>query len=152
MQTKKSPQDQNQYVPLNDHINNTHGRKVPSRHQRHNSSSAAMESPRHHQYPYASTELQQQQQQQQASYTPPPPPQSKQVYQYDAPWPLYALDWCKTPGEQRGHRLAIGSIIEETNNKVCIQSNVKMGGRQLTRYTDPSNCKNGHVGRINVSS
>lgn len=57
---------------------------------------------------------------------PPPPPSaaaaaaSKEIYQYDAPWPIYALDWCKTPHERKGFRMALGSIIEESNNKVCL--------------------------------
>ncbi|KAI7856075.1 WD40-repeat-containing domain protein [Circinella umbellata] len=56
----------------------------------------------------------------------PPPPQntqplpSKEIYQYDAPWPLYALDWCKIPNERKGFRMAIGSLIEESNNKLQV--------------------------------
>ncbi|CDH57382.1 wd40 repeat-like protein [Lichtheimia corymbifera JMRC:FSU:9682] len=56
---------------------------------------------------------------------PPPPPSaaaaaSKEIYQYDAPWPIYALDWCKTPHERKGFRMALGSIIEESNNKLQV--------------------------------
>lgn len=45
-------------------------------------------------------------------------PPSKEIYQYDAPWLTYALDWCKTPVEQKSFRLAVGSFIEDSNNKV----------------------------------
>jgi WD repeat-containing protein 68 len=46
------------------------------------------------------------------------PVPSKEIYQYDAPWLTYALDWCKTPIEQKSFRLAVGSFIEDSNNKV----------------------------------
>jgi WD repeat-containing protein 68 len=46
------------------------------------------------------------------------PPPTKEIYQYDAPWLTYALDWCKTTIEQKSFRLAIGSFIEDSNNKV----------------------------------
>lgn len=45
-------------------------------------------------------------------------PSTKEIYQYDAPWLTYALDWCKTPIEQKSFRLAVGSFIEDSNNKV----------------------------------
>jgi hypothetical protein len=48
------------------------------------------------------------------------PTPTKEIYQYDAPWSIYALDWCKTPIEQKSFRLAIGSFIEDSNNKVRI--------------------------------
>ncbi|OBZ87289.1 DDB1- and CUL4-associated factor 7 [Choanephora cucurbitarum] len=47
---------------------------------------------------------------------------SKEIYQYDAPWQTYALDWCKTTLEQKSFRLAIGSFIEDNNNKLQIIS------------------------------
>ncbi|KAI9313914.1 WD40-repeat-containing domain protein [Dichotomocladium elegans] len=69
--------------------------------------------PRRYRYSYSqpseSGSVQQQQQQQQRS--------SKEIYQYDAPWPIYALDWCKTPNERKGFRMAVGSVIEDSNNK-----------------------------------
>ncbi|KAI9270247.1 WD40-repeat-containing domain protein [Helicostylum pulchrum] len=49
-------------------------------------------------------------------------PPSKEIYQYDAPWLTYALDWCKTPVEQKSFRLAVGSFIEDSNNKLQIIS------------------------------
>lgn len=45
--------------------------------------------------------------------------QEKEIYQYDAPWPVYGLDWSKVPNEREGFRVAIGSLIEDQPNKVC---------------------------------
>ena len=42
----------------------------------------------------------------------------KEIYQHDAPWPVYALDWCKAQTDREGFRLAVGSLIEEQINKV----------------------------------
>ncbi|KAJ3487702.1 hypothetical protein NLI96_g3360 [Meripilus lineatus] len=48
------------------------------------------------------------------------------VLQYEAPWPVYALDWCKTsaPGQQlrprSAFRLGIGSISEDNRNRIAI--------------------------------
>ncbi|KIK68834.1 hypothetical protein GYMLUDRAFT_34827 [Collybiopsis luxurians FD-317 M1] len=46
--------------------------------------------------------------------------------QYEAPWPVYALDWCKTPGPN-GHmrhkssfRLGIGSFAENISNRIAV--------------------------------
>lgn len=63
-------------------------------------------------YPY------QQQQQPRSTQQDAVQPPSKEIYQYDAPWLTYALDWCKTPIEQKSFRLAVGSFIEDSNNKV----------------------------------
>jgi WD repeat-containing protein 68 len=46
--------------------------------------------------------------------------QGKDVYQYTCPWPMYALDWSKSRQEQESFRLAVGSFIEDNNNKVNI--------------------------------
>ncbi|THV06803.1 WD40 repeat-like protein [Dendrothele bispora CBS 962.96] len=47
------------------------------------------------------------------------------LLQYEAPWPVYALDWCKTtpPGQQRtrsAFRLGIGSFCENSQNRIAI--------------------------------
>jgi hypothetical protein len=42
----------------------------------------------------------------------------KEIYTYHAPWPVYAMDWSKAPTEKGGFRLALGSFIEEHENKV----------------------------------
>ena len=39
-----------------------------------------------------------------------------ELYQYEAPWPIYGLGWCQRAG--RPFRLAIGSFVEEYTNKV----------------------------------
>jgi len=41
----------------------------------------------------------------------------KEVYRYDAPWMVYAMNWSIRPDKR--FRLALGSFIEEYNNKVC---------------------------------
>ncbi|KAF9264193.1 WD40 repeat-like protein, partial [Marasmius fiardii PR-910] len=46
------------------------------------------------------------------------------VLQYEAPWPVYALDWCKTLGQQSrprsAYRLALGSLLDNYQNKIAI--------------------------------
>ncbi|KAG2188636.1 hypothetical protein INT44_001391 [Umbelopsis vinacea] len=44
----------------------------------------------------------------------------KEIYTYHAPWPVYAMDWSKAPTEKGGFRLALGSFIEEHENKLQI--------------------------------
>ena len=40
----------------------------------------------------------------------------KEIYKYDAPWTLYNLSWSVRPDKK--FRLALGSFVEEYNNKV----------------------------------
>lgn len=47
-------------------------------------------------------------------------PKNKEIYRYDAPWNIYALNWSLRPDQR--FRLAIGSFIEEYNNKIQIVS------------------------------
>lgn len=42
----------------------------------------------------------------------------KEIYKYEAPWPLYSMNWSVRPDKL--FRLAIGSYVEEYNNKVQI--------------------------------
>ncbi|KAI0093468.1 WD40 repeat-like protein [Irpex rosettiformis] len=48
------------------------------------------------------------------------------VLQFEAPWPVYAMDWCKTPapGQQirprSSFRLGVGSLTEDFNNHIAI--------------------------------
>ncbi|TCD65605.1 hypothetical protein EIP91_002452 [Steccherinum ochraceum] len=48
------------------------------------------------------------------------------LLQYEAPWPVYALDWCKTsaPGQQlrprSAFRLGIGSITDDFRNRIAV--------------------------------
>ncbi|CAG8509607.1 8538_t:CDS:2 [Ambispora leptoticha] len=46
-------------------------------------------------------------------------PPKKEMYQYIAPWPVYGLDWSKRP-QEKAFRLALGSFIEECDNKLQI--------------------------------
>lgn len=42
----------------------------------------------------------------------------KEIYKYEAPWTLYSMNWSVRP--DRRFRLAVGSFVEEYNNKVQI--------------------------------
>lgn len=44
----------------------------------------------------------------------------KEIYKYIAPWPLYSMNWSVRPDKR--FRLALGSFVEEYNNKVQIVS------------------------------
>lgn len=44
----------------------------------------------------------------------------KEIYKYVAPWPLYSMNWSVRPDKR--FRLALGSFVEEYNNKVQIIS------------------------------
>ncbi|KAH9366824.1 hypothetical protein HPB48_021126 [Haemaphysalis longicornis] len=41
----------------------------------------------------------------------------KEIYKYEAPWTVYSMNWSVRP--DRRFRLALGSFIEEYNNKAC---------------------------------
>lgn len=40
----------------------------------------------------------------------------KEIYKYEAPWTVYAMNWTVRPDKR--FRLALGSFVEEYNNKV----------------------------------
>lgn len=42
----------------------------------------------------------------------------KEIYKYEAPWTVYAMNWSMRPDKR--FRLAVGSFVEEYNNKVQI--------------------------------
>ncbi|GJE95324.1 WD40 repeat domain-containing protein [Phanerochaete sordida] len=48
------------------------------------------------------------------------------VLQYEAPWPVYALDWCKSPAPGHQHRprssfrLGLGSLTDDYRNRIAI--------------------------------
>ncbi|XP_065831676.1 DDB1- and CUL4-associated factor 7-like [Oscarella lobularis] len=44
----------------------------------------------------------------------------KEIYKYAAPWPLYSMNWSIRPDKR--FRLALGSFLEEYNNRVQIVS------------------------------
>lgn len=47
----------------------------------------------------------------------------KEIYKYEAPWTVYAMNWSVRPDKR--FRLALGSFVEEYNNKVTM---VMVGG------------------------
>ncbi|ORX50209.1 WD40 repeat-like protein [Hesseltinella vesiculosa] len=59
----------------------------------------------------------------------------KDVYQYDCPWPIYALDWCKS--RDSAFRLALGSFIEDNNNKLQVIARTDLvHGQQQPQHPD----------------
>lgn len=42
----------------------------------------------------------------------------KEIYKYEAPWTVYAMNWSVRPDKR--FRLALGSFVEEYNNKVRV--------------------------------
>ena len=40
----------------------------------------------------------------------------KEIYKYEAPWTVYSMNWSVRPDKR--FRLALGSFVEEYNNKV----------------------------------
>lgn len=44
----------------------------------------------------------------------------KEIYNYDAPWTIYAMGWCNRPGDKFRFRMALGSFVEEYANKIQI--------------------------------
>jgi len=49
-------------------------------------------------------------------------PNRREIYRYNAPWPLFAMGWSQGPaaGRDSAFRLALGSFIEEYSNKVQV--------------------------------
>lgn len=45
----------------------------------------------------------------------------KEIYKYEAPWTVYAMNWSVRPDKR--FRLALGSFVEEYNNKVSEKMN-----------------------------
>lgn len=45
-------------------------------------------------------------------------PKNKEIYKYEAPWNIFSLNWSMR--QDKRFRLAIGSFIEEYNNKIQI--------------------------------
>jgi len=48
------------------------------------------------------------------------PPKRKEIYKYEAPWTVFSMNWSVRPDKR--FRLALGSFVEEYNNKVQIVS------------------------------
>ena len=51
----------------------------------------------------------------------------KEIYKYEAPWCVYSMNWSIRPDKR--FRLALGSFVEEYNNKVHVFMNT---GSNLT--------------------
>lgn len=72
----------------------------------------------------------------------------KEIYKYEAPWTVYAMNWSVRPDKR--FRLALGSFVEEYNNKVSVLVLSKLlfasvfdlicAGRHLARCSSPK-CK-----------
>ncbi|KAF8379901.1 hypothetical protein HHK36_027366 [Tetracentron sinense] len=60
---------------------------------------------------------------------------SENSFTYDSPYPLYAMALSSSPEKSSEHRIAVGSFIEEYNNKVDI---VSFDSETLTFKTDPN--------------
>ena len=46
------------------------------------------------------------------------PPKRKEIYKYEAPWTVFSMNWSVRPDKR--FRLALGSFVEEYNNKVQV--------------------------------
>ncbi len=58
-------------------------------------------------------------------------PKHKEIYTYEAPWPTYALSWCRGSSDEDQFRLAVGSFKEEYSNQVY---RVYFASPQCPRY------------------
>ncbi|KAG1147575.1 hypothetical protein G6F37_001448 [Rhizopus arrhizus] len=58
--------------------------------------------------------------------------EDKQIFHYEAPWPIYAMDWSNK--EFNGHRLALGSFLEDSENKLQI---ITRTGKQYATRNQP---------------
>ena len=50
------------------------------------------------------------------------PPKRKEIYKYKAPWTVFSMNWSVRPDKR--FRLALGSFVEEYNNKVQVAKNI----------------------------
>ena len=46
------------------------------------------------------------------------PAKRKEIYKYEAPWTVFSMNWSVRPDKR--FRLALGSFVEEYNNKVQV--------------------------------
>lgn len=56
----------------------------------------------------------------------------KEIYKYEAPWTVYAMNWSVRPDKR--FRLALGSFVEEYNNKVGRAGAPLPAGRECSRW------------------
>eukprot|EP01006_Ploeotia_vitrea_P032660 TRINITY_DN64856_c1_g1_i1.p1 TRINITY_DN64856_c1_g1~~TRINITY_DN64856_c1_g1_i1.p1 ORF type:complete len:407 (-),score=192.69 TRINITY_DN64856_c1_g1_i1:1187-2293(-) len=66
----------------------------------------------------------------------------KEIYTYQAPWEIYAMNWSVRPDKK--FRLAIGSFVEEYNNKVEIVQLDEDSGKfkKTAKFDHPYPCTN----------
>ena len=52
------------------------------------------------------------------------PAKRKEIYKYEAPWTVFSMNWSVRPDKR--FRLALGSFVEEYNNKVQVSLGILM--------------------------
>ena len=66
----------------------------------------------------------------------PPPGKRKEIYKYEAPWTVYSMNW--SIRSDKKFRLALGSFVEEYNNKVV--SGIAVSGQNGVSAVQGSTC------------
>lgn len=61
----------------------------------------------------------------------------KEIYKYEAPWTVYAMNWSVRPDKR--FRLALGSFVEEYNNKVSGAASSWRGALEVGGSPRPHN-------------
>lgn len=51
---------------------------------------------------------------------------SKEIYTYTAPWMVYSMAWSMRRDPSAEFRLAVGSFIEEYNNRVQVRNRFEL--------------------------
>ena len=72
----------------------------------------------------------------------PPPGKRKEIYKFEAPWTVYSMNWSVRPDKR--FRLALGSFVEEYNNKVW-WLRISLRWRALKTPTSETEDFSGHV-------
>lgn len=44
----------------------------------------------------------------------------KEIYTYDAPWPVYSINWSVRSDPRHKYRLAFGSFLEDFENQIKV--------------------------------
>ena len=52
------------------------------------------------------------------------PAKRKEIYKYEAPWTVFSMNWSVRPDKR--FRLALGSFVEEYNNKVQVSLSIEV--------------------------
>ncbi|KAL1916037.1 uncharacterized protein VTP21DRAFT_6041 [Calcarisporiella thermophila] len=67
----------------------------------------------------------------------------RHMLRYEAPWPIYGLDWSNRGGEE-SWRIAIGSLVEEFNNKLQIVQLAEEGARYHSDFVPIAEADHGY--------